>query len=60
MKLTNEEINFNSALNERAPANNAIAADTIDFNALRLSQDYAQAAAVRRETPDHGAGPKTE
>jgi len=43
-----EETNFNSALNGAEPANNAIAAGALDFNALRLSQDYTQAAGVEK------------
>ena len=48
MKLITEEINFNNALNGAEPSNNAIAASTLDFNALRLSQDYTQAAGVEK------------
>jgi len=48
MGLMNEEINFNSALNGAEPANNAINAGTLDFNALRLSQAYEQTAGVEK------------
>lgn len=48
MGLMSEEMNFNRALNGAEPANNAIAAGAIDFNALRLSQDYAQVAGVEK------------
>lgn len=48
MELLSEKINFNSALNGAEPANNAIGVGTLDLNALRLSQDYAQAAGVEK------------
>ncbi len=47
MKLvSNNELN--GTLNGAEPANSAILASGIDFNALRLNQDYTQAAGVEK------------
>ena len=55
MILMNEDINLNGeivnrkeALNGAEPANGATNAGGLDFNALRLSQDYTQAAGVEK------------
>ena len=48
MELMSEQINLNGALNGAEPASSTIPAGSLDFNALRLSQDYTQAAGVEK------------
>jgi len=48
MALMSENINLNGALNGAEPASSTIPAGSLDFNALRLSQDYTQAAGVEK------------
>ena len=48
MALMTENINLNGALNGAEPASSTIPAGSLDFNALRLSQDYTQAAGVEK------------
>ena len=46
--LNGEFANRKGALNGAEPASSTIPAGSLDFNALRLSQDYAQAAGVEK------------